>query len=165
MTSTYEYKGIDITLDIYDKIQAIAEKFAASDGISFDEAYEKFAQSKTYKALTNPRTLMWSESVPFIMEEFENEMHIHKQRKYTAEKSPVYSVIVETIWTRIQTQTTQCYHRSIEGLVNATHKKSYRYCHPCHHRKIFSMSVLVDFLLILHIPRYSFESLFEFLTK
>lgn len=86
MTSTYEYKGIDITLDIYDKIQAIAEKFAASDGISFDEAYEKFAQSKTYKALTNPRTLMWSESVPFIMEEFENEMHIHKQRKYTAEK-------------------------------------------------------------------------------
>lgn len=74
MTSKYFYKGIDITLDVYEKLAAVLEEIALRDRIGFDEAFVRFAPSRTYEALSDPRSLMWSESVPFIVNEYQCEL-------------------------------------------------------------------------------------------
>ena len=38
MTSKYLYKGIDITLDVYEKLAAVVEEIALQNCIGFDEA-------------------------------------------------------------------------------------------------------------------------------
>ena len=73
MTSKYLYKGIDITLDVYEKLAAVVEQIAQQDCIGFDEAFVQFTPSQTYEALSDPRSLMWSESVPFIVSEYQRE--------------------------------------------------------------------------------------------
>lgn len=73
MTSKYLYKEIDITLDVYEKISATVEELARQDGVAFDEAFEAFSQSDVYHALAEPLSLMWSESVPFIVSEYRME--------------------------------------------------------------------------------------------
>ncbi len=73
MTSKYWYKGINITLDVYEKLVAVAETLAAQDDVSFDQAFSAFVASRTYDALANPMSLMWSESVPFIVNEYRAE--------------------------------------------------------------------------------------------
>lgn len=70
LTSKYIYKGIDITLDIYEKLARIVEQIALQEDITFDEAFIRFARTDTYEVLANPYTLMWSESVPFIVDEY-----------------------------------------------------------------------------------------------
>ena len=66
----YVYHGIDITLDVYEKIGAIAELIADKEKISFEDAYQKFADSKVYEALQNTETVMWSESPEYIVDEY-----------------------------------------------------------------------------------------------
>ena len=44
------------------------EQIASQEGITFDEAFIHFAHTDTYEALANPYTLMWSESVPSIVD-------------------------------------------------------------------------------------------------
>ncbi|WP_165044988.1 hypothetical protein [Adlercreutzia sp. ZJ138] len=73
MDSKYTYKGIDITLDVYEKLTDVLELISKEDSITFDEAFRVFAGSLTYEALADPRTLMWSESAPFILDEFQRE--------------------------------------------------------------------------------------------
>lgn len=73
MNSKYTYKGIDITLDVYEKLRDVLELISEHDDIPFDEAFRVFAPSLTYEALANPYTLMWSESAPFILDEFQRE--------------------------------------------------------------------------------------------
>ena len=73
MNSKYVYKGIDITLDVYEKITSVVELISKRDNLSFDEALAQFARSDTYRALADPRTLMWSESAPFVLNEYSAE--------------------------------------------------------------------------------------------
>lgn len=73
MTSKYAYKGMDITMDVYDKIQSVVELLAQEDGLTFEEAYRAFAGSRALVSLQNPKTLMWSESPAFIVEEYRQE--------------------------------------------------------------------------------------------
>lgn len=73
MTSKFIYKGIDITLDTYEKIRMVVELIAEKENISFDEAYELFSTSNAYWCLQTPATLMWAESAEFIMDEFYRE--------------------------------------------------------------------------------------------
>ena len=61
---------MDITLDIYEKIGSVVEMIASREGITFEAAYIKFADSKVYKALQNTETVMWSESAEYIVDEF-----------------------------------------------------------------------------------------------
>lgn len=77
MTSKYVYKGIDITLDVYEKLRAVVELIAAREGRAFDDCLGSFTSSLTYKALANPKTLMWSESAPFVVEEYYRELDGH----------------------------------------------------------------------------------------
>ena len=73
MTSKYIYKGMDLTLDIYEKLRHVIELIAEHEKISFDEAYLKFSKSHTYWCLQTPATLMWGESDEFIVDEFYRE--------------------------------------------------------------------------------------------
>ena len=57
MTSKYTYKGMDITMDVYDKIQSVVELLALEDGLTFDEAYRAFAGSRVLASLQNPGNL------------------------------------------------------------------------------------------------------------
>ncbi len=73
MEGKYTYKGMDLTLDIYESIRDAVEAIAEDEGTDFAKAYALFARSKTYEALANPKSLMWSESIPFIMDEYRAE--------------------------------------------------------------------------------------------
>lgn len=75
MTSKYVYKGMDLTLDIYETIRRVVQAIADKDSISFDDAYLLFSKSHTYWCLQTPATLMWSESVEFILDEYYREQN------------------------------------------------------------------------------------------
>lgn len=64
------YKGIDLTLDIYEQIERIVKMIAKYKHISFEEAYLLFSQSHTYWCLQNPATAMWGESDGFVFDEY-----------------------------------------------------------------------------------------------
>lgn len=70
MSEKYIYHGINITLDVYEKISEIVEMIAKKDGVSFEDAYQRFAESSTYKSLQNTETVMWSESTEYIVDEY-----------------------------------------------------------------------------------------------
>lgn len=75
MTSKYVYKGMDLTLDIYETNCRVVQAIADRENISFDDAYLLFSKSHTYWCLQTPATLMWSESVEFILDEFYREQN------------------------------------------------------------------------------------------
>lgn len=70
MSEKYVYHGMDITLDVYEKISTVVFMIAEQEHISFEEAYQKFVDSRVYKMLQNVDTLMWSESSEYIVEEY-----------------------------------------------------------------------------------------------
>ena len=69
----YEYKGIDLTLDVYEKVNAVVGMLAERDGRAFDDVLADFMASATYAALVTPQSLMWSETPRFIVEEYDRE--------------------------------------------------------------------------------------------
>ena len=73
MTAKYLYHGIDITLDVYEKICSVVEMLAKKENKTFDECYEMFVKPRTYEALQNDESLMWSESAEYIFDEFYRE--------------------------------------------------------------------------------------------
>ncbi len=70
MTKKYEYHGMDITLDVLEKIRAVVELISQKENRSFDEAYIDFVNSNAYESLINPITVMWSESAEYIVDEY-----------------------------------------------------------------------------------------------
>lgn len=70
LTKKYEYHGMDITLDVLEKISAVVELIALKENKSFDEAYIDFVNSNAYESLVNPMTVMWSESAEYILDEY-----------------------------------------------------------------------------------------------
>lgn len=70
MGEKYVYHGIDITLDIYEKITKLVEKIAENEEKNFDVAYENFIHSSLYEVLRNTDSLMWSESVEYLYDEY-----------------------------------------------------------------------------------------------
>ena len=73
MEKKYLYKGQDITLDILFKQEHVVSIIAEKDGEEFDAVYDDFLQSKTYGALQNTASLMWTESAEFIADEYYRE--------------------------------------------------------------------------------------------
>ena len=67
------YKGQDITLDVTLKIERIVSLIAEREHLDFDDAYARFAGSRSYAALQNPMTLMWAESAEYIADCWERE--------------------------------------------------------------------------------------------
>lgn len=70
MDSKYIYHGIDITLDVYEKICTVIEMMAEKENKSFDKCYALFSASQIYEALQNEESLMWSESAEYIVDEY-----------------------------------------------------------------------------------------------
>ena len=70
MSEKYIYHGIDITLDVYERIKEVVELIADKEGISFEDAYILLADSKLYAGLQNMQTLYWSDSPEFLLDEF-----------------------------------------------------------------------------------------------
>lgn len=70
MGSKYIYHGIDITLDVYEKITTVIEMIAEKERKTFDECYALFVVSQVYEALQNEESLMWSESAEYLLDEY-----------------------------------------------------------------------------------------------
>ena len=70
MSEKYFYHGIDITMDVYEKIRRVVETISENEAISFEKAYQKFVESTVYDNLQNSNTMMWSESSEYIVDEY-----------------------------------------------------------------------------------------------
>jgi hypothetical protein len=79
MNSKYTFKGQDITTDVLFKIEQIASYMAENEHIDFDDAYEAFISSNTYKIIKRTDNLYWAESAEFIVDEYYREKHINEQ--------------------------------------------------------------------------------------
>ncbi|GHV11533.1 hypothetical protein AGMMS49938_02370 [Fibrobacterales bacterium] len=66
----YIYKKKDISFLIIRKIELIVSQIANKEKTSFENAYEKFLASNTYKAIQEPRSLLWGENAEFIVDEY-----------------------------------------------------------------------------------------------
>lgn len=70
MSEKYFYHGINITMDVYEKIRRVVELIAENEAISFEKAFQCFAESTVYDNLQNSNTMMWSESSEYIVCEY-----------------------------------------------------------------------------------------------
>lgn len=70
MGSKYTYHGIDITLDLYEKICSVIELMSRKENKPFDECYLLFSLSDVYELLQNEESLMWSESAEYLLDEY-----------------------------------------------------------------------------------------------
>jgi len=73
MKDKYIFKEQDITTDIFFKIEQIVSIIAEKEHIQFDDAYEAFISSDTYKTLKRTDNLYWAESAEFIADEYYRE--------------------------------------------------------------------------------------------
>jgi hypothetical protein len=73
MKNKYIFKDQDITTDILFKIEQIVSILAEKEHIHFDNAYETFISSETYKILKRTDNLYWAESAEFIADEYYRE--------------------------------------------------------------------------------------------
>lgn len=69
----YFYNGTDITIDILMKIEEVVRLLSERFSKPFDEMLFQFYASKTFKALKNTDSCIWSESSPFIVDEYVRE--------------------------------------------------------------------------------------------
>ena len=74
LNKKYEYHGIDITLDTYEKIRTVVEMIAERENQTFDETYLHFSSTNVYHALENTASLMWSESAEYIVDAYYREV-------------------------------------------------------------------------------------------
>jgi len=73
MKDKYIFKDQDITTDVLFKIEQIVSILAEKEQIHFDDAYETFISSETYKTLKRTGNLYWAESAEFIADEYYRE--------------------------------------------------------------------------------------------
>jgi hypothetical protein len=69
----YVYKGQNLTTLVLGKIEHVVGLVAERAGSSFEESYREFLMSRTYRNLTDPETLLWSESAEFIVDDYDRE--------------------------------------------------------------------------------------------
>jgi len=67
------FNGQEIGFLISQKIEHIVNIISEKENIAFDSAYSSFASSLVYKSLQNTRTMLWTESAEFIVDEFYRE--------------------------------------------------------------------------------------------
>jgi len=70
MKDKYIFKDEDITTDVLFKIEQIVSILAEKEHTRFDDAYEAFVLSDTYKILKRTDNLYWAESAEFIADEY-----------------------------------------------------------------------------------------------
>ena len=70
MIRIYEYHGLDITLDVYEKVASVVAQLAKRENVDFDSMYVAFCESLLYERLVIPETLLWSESTEFLVDQY-----------------------------------------------------------------------------------------------
>jgi GTP cyclohydrolase FolE2 len=73
MKDKYIFKDQDITTDVLFKIEQIVSILVEKEHTYFDDAYESFISSETYKILKRTDNLYWAESAEFIADEYYRE--------------------------------------------------------------------------------------------
>ena len=76
MRSKYIYHGIDITLDVYEKLCTVIRMISEKEDRDFDGCYALFSSSQVYGALQDEGSLMWSESAGYIVDEYYREQGV-----------------------------------------------------------------------------------------
>lgn len=74
------YHGMDITLDVYEKLQAVIELIATKEHKTFDECYMIFSESRTYRNIQRTETGMWAESAEYIVDDYYRELEKQNAR-------------------------------------------------------------------------------------
>jgi hypothetical protein len=69
----YVYKGKDETYVIIRKIEQVVNLLAEKEHSAFDSMYAHFLESDTYRAIQEPRSLMWYENAEFLVDEYYRE--------------------------------------------------------------------------------------------
>jgi hypothetical protein len=69
----YFWKGKDISFIVLKKIEQTLSLLAQKENRDFDEVYGEFLESNTYRAIQEPRSLMWYENAEFIVDEYYRE--------------------------------------------------------------------------------------------
>jgi hypothetical protein len=70
VTDRLTFQGQDLTFDIECKIEHIVSVLSETQHRSFDDVYCDFVQSQIYGKLQNTASMLWAESVPFIVDEY-----------------------------------------------------------------------------------------------
>jgi len=73
MSKGYHYKGKNLSTLILAKIEHIASLIAEREEKSFECAYRKFIESRTYQTLSDTQTLLWGESAEYIVDDYYRE--------------------------------------------------------------------------------------------
>jgi hypothetical protein len=66
----YTFNGEDISIDLLIKIEHIVRIIAAESHTAFDDAYDDFLASRTYRTLQKTASLLWAESSEFIADDY-----------------------------------------------------------------------------------------------
>ena len=64
------YNGQEINFLLVQKTENIVSLIAEKENISFDSAYKTYSESKVYKSMQNPSSMLWAENAEFIVDEF-----------------------------------------------------------------------------------------------
>jgi len=64
------YNGQELNFLIVQKTECIVSIIAEKENISFDSAYANFLNSKIYKSLQIPTSMLWAENAEFIVDEY-----------------------------------------------------------------------------------------------
>jgi len=64
------YNGQELTFLIVQKTEHIVSIIAEKEKITFDSAYTNFLNSKIYKSLQVPSSMLWAENAEFIADEY-----------------------------------------------------------------------------------------------
>jgi hypothetical protein len=73
IANKYVFNGEDISFIVLLQIEQTVSLLAQKENRSFDEVYAEFVESNTYRAIQEPRSLMWSENAEFIVDEYYRE--------------------------------------------------------------------------------------------
>jgi len=73
------YNGQEINFIVIQKTEQVVNLIAEKENTSFDSAYTDFSTSRLHKSLQNPASLLWTENVEFIVDEYYREKAVNKQ--------------------------------------------------------------------------------------
>lgn len=79
MEDRYVYRGQDITVDVFMKIEKTIRLIAEREERGFDACYCDFLSSKTYEVLLDTESLLWAESSEFLRDEYFRERNVSVQ--------------------------------------------------------------------------------------
>jgi hypothetical protein len=73
IANNHVFNDDDISFIVLLQIEQTVSLLVQKEGRDFDEVYADFLESNTYRAIQEPRSLMWYENAEFIVDEYYGE--------------------------------------------------------------------------------------------